>query len=143
MWKIRFHPNRAFWWLSLVTRMSRKLTAWLDCVFLSYSAPVIVTLQFLACFTHVPPWRLASHKIRSQDSFDLYTSWVFFTFFHSQPLHDSHLNIGYLIAKIQANLIWNKANTWLNKFSLTNRKQKSMVIFLILNFKLIFILIAL
>ena len=49
----------------------------------------------------------------------LHTSWVFFTLSHTQPLHYSHLNTGYLIAKIQANLARNKANTWLNKFNLT------------------------
>ena len=38
---------------------------------------------------------------------------------HTQPLHYSHLNTGYLIAEIQANLARNKANTWLNKFNLT------------------------
>ena len=34
----------------------------------------------------------------------------FFTLSHTLPLHDSHLNTGLLIAKIQANLTWNKAN---------------------------------
>ena len=43
----------------------------------------------------------------------------FFTLSHTQPLHDSHLNTGYLIAELQANLARNKANTWLNKFNLT------------------------
>ena len=60
-----------------------------------------------------------SREIRSRDSFDLHTSWVFFTLSHTQPLHDSQLNTGYLITKIQANLARNKANTWLNKFNLT------------------------
>ena len=39
----------------------------------------------------------------------------FFTLSHSLPLHDSHLNIGLLIAKIQANLIRNKANKMVDK----------------------------
>ena len=43
----------------------------------------------------------------------------FFTLSHIQSLHDSHLNTGYQIAELQANLVWNKANTWLNKFNLT------------------------
>ena len=34
----------------------------------------------------------------------------FFTLSHTLPLHDSHLNTGLLIAKIQANLVRNKAN---------------------------------
>ena len=34
----------------------------------------------------------------------------FFTFSHTLPLHDSHLNIGLLIAKLQVNFAQNKAN---------------------------------
>ena len=49
----------------------------------------------------------------------MYTFLSFFTLSHTQPLHNSHLNTGYLIAKLQANLAWNKAITWLNKFNLT------------------------
>ena len=45
----------------------------------------------------------------------------FFTLSHTQPLHDSYLNTGYLIAELQANLVRNKANTWLNKFNLTHQ----------------------
>ena len=63
-----------------------------------------------------------SREIQSRDSFDLHTSWVFFTLSYTQFLHDSHQNTGYLIAKIQANLAQNKVNTWLNKFNLTLRK---------------------
>ena len=43
----------------------------------------------------------------------------FFTLSYTQSLLDSHLNTGYLIAEIQANMAWNKANTRLNKFNLT------------------------
>ena len=50
----------------------------------------------------------------------MHTSWVFFTLSHTQPLHNSHINTWYLITKIQVNLAWNKANTWLNKFNLTS-----------------------
>ena len=35
---------------------------------------------------------------------------LFCTLFHILPLHDSHLNIGFLTAKLQANLAPNKAN---------------------------------
>ena len=42
-----------------------------------------------------------------------------FTISQTQPLHNSQLNIGFLIAELQVNLTWNKANTWLNKFNLT------------------------
>ena len=37
---------------------------------------------------------------------------------HTQSLHYSHLNTGLLIAKLQTNLLRNKANTLLNKFNL-------------------------
>ena len=39
----------------------------------------------------------------------------FFTFSHTLPLHDSHLNTGLLIAKIQANLARNKVNKMVDK----------------------------
>ena len=45
----------------------------------------------------------------------------FFTLSHTKLLHDSHINTGYVIAEIQANLTRNKANTWLNKFNLTKK----------------------
>ena len=34
----------------------------------------------------------------------------FFTLSHTLPLHDSHLNTGFLNAELQANLARNKAN---------------------------------
>ena len=39
----------------------------------------------------------------------------FFTLSHILPLHDSHINTGLLIAKIQANLARNKANKMVDK----------------------------
>ena len=38
-----------------------------------------------------------------------------FTLSHTLPLHDSHLNTGLLIAKLQANLARNKANKMVDK----------------------------
>ena len=38
-----------------------------------------------------------------------------FTFSHTLPLHDSHLNPGLIIAKIQENLARNKANKMVDK----------------------------
>ena len=49
--------------LEQVASLSHELTAWPDCIFLSNSAPAVVTLQFPACFTRVPLWRLASREI--------------------------------------------------------------------------------
>ena len=54
----------------------------------------------------------------------MHTTWAFFTLSHILPLHNSHLNTGYLIAKLQANLVQNKANTWLNKFNLTVKNSE-------------------
>ena len=44
----------------------------------------------------------------------------FFTLSHTLPLHDSHLNTGLLIAKIQANLARNKTNKIVDKIQLYN-----------------------
>ena len=49
----------------------------------------------------------------------LHTLEQFFTLSHTLPLHDSHLNTGFLSAVLQANMSRNRANTWLIKFNLT------------------------
>ena len=81
-----------------------------------------MTFQLPACFTHVALWRLASHESVARLLW-MHTTWVFFTLSHTQPLHNFHLNTGYLIAKIHANLTRNKINTWLNKFNLVVVKE--------------------
>ena len=40
----------------------------------------------------------------------MHTLELFFTLFHTIPLHDSHLNTGFLNAELQTNLARNKAN---------------------------------
>ena len=45
----------------------------------------------------------------------MHTLELFFTLSHTLPLYDSHINTGLLIAKIQANLAWNKANKMVDK----------------------------
>ena len=52
----------------------------------------------------------ATCEIQSRVPVSLHNLEHFFTLSHTLSLHDSHLNIGLLIAKIQANLTWNKAN---------------------------------
>ena len=47
---------------SLASGMSCELTARPNCQFLSCSAPIVVTLQLLACFTRVAFWPVASRK---------------------------------------------------------------------------------
>ena len=45
----------------------------------------------------------------------MHTFELFFTLSHTLPLHNSHLNIGLLIAKIQTNLAQNKSNMMIDK----------------------------
>ena len=90
---------------------------------LSYSATAGVTLQ-LPCMLHTcatfgnlpvtsPLWDPVT-RLPWITHF-----WDFFTLSHTLHLHNSHLNIGYLIVKLQENLARNKANKGLNKFNLT------------------------
>ena len=78
--------------------------------FLSCSAPTVVTLQLPAYFT-----RVAFQRVASSESFarnlQMHTFLNFFILSHTQLLHNSHLNTGYLIVKLQKNLAWSKTNT--------------------------------
>ena len=57
----------------------------------------------------------SSREIQSQVLATLHNLEYIFTLSHTLPLHDSHLNTGLLIAKIQANLARNKANKMVDK----------------------------
>ena len=122
MRKVSFHQNRTFWRLNPTTGTSRELTTWPNWNF----CPIVLQLSWpfnsLACFTRVPLWWLASHEsvVRFSRETPLIAHILSFLHtLHTQLLHKSHLNTGYLIAKSQANLARNKTNTWLNKFNLT------------------------
>ena len=82
--------------------------------FFSYNAPASMTLQLLACLVRVQLLVAckprATSKIQSRLLVSLQNLKHFFTLSHTLPLHDSHLNTGLLIAKIQLNLTRNKAN---------------------------------
>ena len=86
---------------------------------LSCSAPVGMTLQLLACLARVQ--LLAAYKpratceIQSRVLTSLHNLEHFFILSHTLLLHDSYLNTGLLIAKIQANLVRNKANKMVDK----------------------------
>ena len=116
--KSQLQPNIAFWRLDLATRTSRKFESWANCLarleVLSCSAITGVTLQLSLHASHVcHSGNLlvgASREIQSRGFSWVHTSWAFFTFFYTLPLHNSHLNTGYLIAKLQANLARNKTN---------------------------------
>ena len=88
-----------------------------------FFCPVVLQLSWPFSFLHDSHvWHFGESTIasHSQDPIVRILLNVRTLGFFTQPLHDSHLNTGYLIAEIQANLARNKANTWLNKFNLTS-----------------------
>ena len=128
--KSQFFPNRVVWRLGLATGLSHEfklranslVSLWL----LFYSAIAGMTLQ-LPCVLHACAnfggLPVASHPwVQPWVSASLHNLEHFFTLSHSLPLHDSYLNTGLLIAKIQANLAWNKANKMVDKIQPYNAK---------------------
>ena len=123
MWKDSFFPNRVVWQLDLATELSREFkpraNGLASLEILSCSATAGMTLQLprmlymCANFGGLP---VTSHLwVQPRVSASLHNLEHFFTLSHSLPLHDSHLNIGLLIAKIQTNLARNKANKMVDK----------------------------
>ena len=116
--KSQFFPNRVFWRLDLATGLSHEFKPRANGLaslgLLSYSATAGVTLQLLACLARehhsggLQPQ--AIREIQPRVLVSLHNLEQFFTLSHTLPLHDSHLNTGLLIAKIQENLARNKAN---------------------------------
>ena len=100
--------------LDRVVSPSRELTEWLVWTF----CPVVLQLawrfSFSAYFTCVHLLAAckpqATCEIQTRVPASLHNLEHFFTLSHTLPLHDSHLNTKLLIAKLQANLAWNKAN---------------------------------
>ena len=113
--KSQFFPNRVFWQLNLVTRLSHEFKLQENDLaslrLLSCSATAGVTLQLLACLARVHH----SGGLQQRVLVSLHNLEQFFTLSHKLPLHDSHLNTGLLIAKIQANLARSKANKMVDK----------------------------
>ena len=99
-------------WLSREFQLQGNWTT--SCPILSCSAPTGMTLQLLACLARVQFLATCNRESPARSSreslFFLHTLEHFFTLSHSLPLQESHLNTGLLIAEIQANLAWNKAN---------------------------------
>ena len=114
--KSQFFPNRVFWRLDLATGLSREFKSLANDLanlgLLSCSATAGVTLQLLAYLARVHHsgglQPRATREIQPRVPSSLHNLEQFFT--HTLPLHDSHLNIGLLIAKIQATLARNKDN---------------------------------
>ena len=104
--------------LERVASLSHKLTTWSNWKF----CPVVQQLAW----PFSSPYMLhtcaiqATYQLRDP-VMRLFLSAHFLSFLHTLLLHNSRLNTGYLIAKLRANLAWNKTNTWLNKFNLTKR----------------------
>ena len=121
--KSQFFPNRVVWRLGLATGLSREFkprtNGLANLGLLSYSATTGMTLQF-PCMLHTCAnfggLPVASHpRVQPRVSAYLHNLEHFFTLSHSLPLHDSHLNTGLLIAKIQTNLAQNKAKKMIDK----------------------------
>ena len=118
MWRVSFSITK--WTSDLASQLDRvaspshELTEWPIWTF----CPVVLQLawqfSFSTCFTRVhllaacKPW--ATREIQPRVPALLHSLEYFFTLSHTLPLHDSHLNTGLLIAKLQANLARNKAN---------------------------------
>ena len=121
--KSQFFPNRVVWQLDLATGLSCEFKprannlASLGLLSCSATAGMTLQLPYMLCtcanFGGLP---VASHpRVKLRVSASLHNLEHFFTLSHSLPLHDSHLNTGLLIAKIQANLARNKANKMVDK----------------------------
>ena len=123
MWKVSFFQTGCSGdltsQLGWVTSSSRELMTWPAWDF----CPVVQQLAWLFSFWHA--WHVctflvackprATREIQLRVPASLYNLEHFFTLSHTLPLHDSHLNTGLLIAKIQANLARNKANKMVDK----------------------------
>ena len=107
MWKVRFQTNKAFWRLDLATGTSCEFELRANCLtrlkVLSCSATAGMTLQHPIHASHM----CHSGDLPVTKPFLSAHIWVFFTLSHTLPLHNSHLNTGYLIAKLQVNLAIN------------------------------------
>ena len=118
MRKVSF--SQTWWFGDLASRLdwvassSRELTAWPTWDFCLVVQQLAWLFSSPACFTRVSALAACQSRVtrefQPRVSASLHNLEHFFTLSHSLPLHDSHLNIGLLITKIQANLRWNKAN---------------------------------
>ena len=133
--KSKIFPNRVFWQLNLMTGLSRQFKPRANGLaslgLLSCSAIADATLQLLTCLACVQHsgglQPQATREIQPRVLAYLHNLEQFFTLSHTLSLHDSHLNIGLLIAKIQANLIRNKANKMIDKIQPYTRQSDSRI----------------
>ena len=125
--KSQFFQNRVGWQLDLATWLSREFKPRANLMASLDFCPVVLQVAWLfsspACSARVQLLAAckprASREIQLRVPASLHSLEHFFTLSHTLPLHDSHLNTGFLSAILQANLSRNKVNTWLIKFNLT------------------------
>ena len=124
--KSQFFSNRVVWQLGLVIGLSHEFKPRANGLtslgLLSYNVTAGMNLQLsymLHTYANFGGLPVASHP---RVFASLHNLEHFFTLSHSLPLHNSHLNTGLLIAKIQANLAQNKANKMINKIQPHNQK---------------------
>ena len=109
--------------LDWVASSSHELTEWPVWTFCPIVLQLAWRFSFSACFTRVHPLvayqSQATHEIQSRVPALVHCLEHFFTLSHTLPLHDSHLNTGFLSAELQANWYRIKPTKWLIKFNLT------------------------
>ena len=124
--KVKFVTNRVVWRLGHVTCLSRESELRANCLarleVLSYSAPASMTLQ-LPCMLHTCTSFGDLPAVSQLWDPIVRPCWVhilelFFTLSHILPLHESHLNTGFLNAELQENWHGIKPTEWLIKITL-------------------------
>ena len=130
MWKVSFSQTGCsddltsrLGWVASSSHEQMAWPAWDFC-------PVVQQLAWLFSFWHA--WHVcnilvackqrATREIQLRVPISLHNLEQFFTLSHTLPLHDSHINTGLLIAKIQSNLVRNKANKKVDKIQPYNNK---------------------
>ena len=130
-----FFQNRVDWRLGLATLLSRKSKPRVNYWPVWTFCPAVLQLAWWfsssACFTHVHPLAdcqsRATREIQSRVPTSLHNLEHFFTLSHTLPLHDSHLNTGFLSAELQENQHGIKPTRWLIKFNLTRMHTSTRV----------------
>ena len=103
--------------LDWVTSSSCELTEWPVWTFFPVLLQLAWWFSFSACFTRMHPLAAcqsqATCEIQSWVPASLHSLEHIFTLFHTLPLHDSHLNTGFLSTELQANWHRIKTTKWL------------------------------
>ena len=118
MWNVIFCQTRCsggltlrLGWVASSSREQITWPAWNFCPVVNSWCDVSASSMLGTCASI---WRLAAASYprnpAASPCFFAYTWAILRTLSHTLPLHESHINIGFLINKIQANLARNKAN---------------------------------